>query len=456
MPLGALGDRHGVAAHLTDLAEEPGLASRRDELTALADALRGLGDGDLEPWTELDLIAAYARPESVHEALRQPSQPRYLAWVEAALGALVFVPLLLTWFGLTRASSAYDALTDAEPKQAERPFLQLWQTGFEGHLTGWFTFGHVVGAATGVIACLLLLALLHGWGRAAADRAEEAVRQDADRLLARLLPVLTRAQLLLNEERLGSSARFAAELGKAAAGLNRLTSKAVKTQERMEKVSEQVGEAVRGAERGLAGVAAAVEPLEKAAGRVEKAVLDSGARMNGALGDVRTVNGEIRDRLDRAGERVEDAVTVLAASQRSFTTSTEVAADVTGQALARLGEVAEQTAQVVTASQDSARRLAEQTDALGAMAESIAELAPSLRATPAPAPRRAPAPTPGPGPTPSPDPAPPSTVPPVPVPVPVSASGPVSGPHLPAIPDHTPPTSPARRWWQRRGPGGAP
>ncbi|MEO3766124.1 methyl-accepting chemotaxis protein [Streptomyces sp. B8F3] len=381
MPLGALGDRHGVAAHLTDLAEEPGLASRRDELTTLAHALRGIGTSDLEPWTELDLIAAYGRPESVHEALRPPPQPRYLAWVEATLGALVFVPLLLTWFGLTRASSAYDALTQAEPKQAERPFLQLWQTGFEGHLTGWFTFGHVVASATAVIACLLLLALLHGWGRAAADRAEEKARQDGDRLLARLLPVLTRAQLLLNEERLGSPARFAAELGKSAANLNRLTSKAVSTQERLTKASEQVGAAVRGAERRLAGVDAAVAPLEQAAEGVAKAVLDSGARMNGALGDVRAVNGEIRDRLDRAGERVEDAVTVLAASQRSFTTSTEVAADVTAQTLTRLGEVAEQSALAVTAAQDTARRIAEQTDALHAMASSVAELATSLRAT---------------------------------------------------------------------------
>lgn len=392
MPLGALGDRHGVAAHLTDLAEEPGLASRRDELTALADALRGIGTSDLEPWTELDLIAAYARPESVHEALRPPPQPRYLAWVEAALGALVFVPLLLTWFGLTRASSAYDALTDADPEQAERPFLQLWQTGFEGHLTGWFTFGHVVASATAVIACLLLLALLHGWGRAAADRAEEAARNDGDRLLARLLPVLTRAQLLLNEERFGSPARFAAELGKSATNLNRLTSKAVTTQERLEKASQQVGEAVRGAERRLASVDAAVAPLEQATEGVAKAVLASGDRMNGALGDVRAVNGEIRDQLDRAGERVEDAVTVLAASQRSFTTSTELAADVTGQTLARLGEVAEQTALAVTASQDTARLIAEQTDALHAMAQSVGELAASVRTAPAPVPT-APVPT---------------------------------------------------------------
>ncbi|WP_407566039.1 methyl-accepting chemotaxis protein [Streptomyces sp. 184] len=386
MPLGALGDRHGVAAQLTDLAAEPGLASRRDELTALADALRGIGTSDLQPWTELDLIAAYARPESVHEALCPPPQPRYLAWVEAALGALVFVPLLLTWFGLTRASSAYDALTQAEPKQAERPFLQLWQTGFDGHLTGWFTFGHVVASATAVIAFLLLLALLHGWGRAAADRAEDKARQDGDRLLARLVPVLTRAQLLLNEERFGSPARFAAELGKSAASLNRLTSKAVTTQEKLEKASEQVGAAVRGAERRLAGVDAAVKPLEKATEGVAKAVLDSGARMNGALGDVRAVNGEIRDQLDRAGERVEDAVTVLAASQRSFTTSTEVAADVTGQTMTRLGEVAEQTALAVAASQDTARRIAEQTDALHAMAESFAELATWVRTAPAPVP----------------------------------------------------------------------
>ncbi|MFI6289773.1 methyl-accepting chemotaxis protein [Streptomyces sp. NPDC051018] len=377
MPVGALAGRNKVAADLTDLAREPGLASRRDELTVLADALRGIGDGDLEPWTELDLVSAFARRESV-QALRTRRPPAYLGWLEAGLGALVFVPLLLTWSGLTRASSAYEALIEADRKQAARPFLQLWQTGFEGHLTGWFTFGHVVGTATLVILLLLMLAMLHGWRRAAQDRAEEAARLGGDELLARLVPVLTRAQLLLNEERFGSPVRFAAELGKSAHTLNQLSDKAVKAQTSLEAAAELVGKSVEGAKRRLAGVDAALVPLERVAGRIEKAVADSGDGVSKALGEVRTASGEIRDRLDRAGERVEDAVTVLAASQRSFTTSTEVAADVTALTLARIGEVAEQTAQAVVASQDAARQLAEQTEALRAAASRFAELAVAL------------------------------------------------------------------------------
>ncbi|HZG04308.1 MAG TPA: methyl-accepting chemotaxis protein [Streptomyces sp.] len=383
MPVGALADRQKVAAQITHLADEPGLASRRDELRALAKALLGTGDGDVEPWTELDLVQAFARPESVHHAARTRPEPAFFTWLEAGIGALVFVPLLLTWFGLTKASSAYEALAGADPKQAARPFLQLWQTGFEGHLTGWFTFGHVAGTATLSILLLLVLAAVHGARRAHADRAEEAARRNADDLLARLVPVLTRAQLLLNEERLGSPGRFAAELTKAAATLNRLVTKAAKVQQSLETAAEQVGEAVGGAERRLAGVDSAVRPLEEAAVRIETAVRDGDASLTRTLGEVHTVSGEIRDRLERAGERVEDAVTTLAASQRSFTTSTEVAADLTGRALTRLDEVAGQTARAVTTSQDAAHRLAEQTDALRTAAERFAELAALLREPPA-------------------------------------------------------------------------
>jgi hypothetical protein len=392
MPVGALADRHRVASQLTGLAHEPGLAARRDELTALADALRGLGDGDLEPWTELDLLGAFARRESVHRPLRP--LPAYLGRLETVLGVLVFVPLLLTWSGLALATRAYEALLRTDPAQASRPFLQLWQTGFDGRLTGWLAFGHVVETAAVAIAVLMALALVHGGRRAAAERAEADARHAQERLLAQMVPILTRAQLLLNEERLSSPGRFAAELGTSAGTLHRLSAKVLKVQESLERTAEQVGKTVETSDRRLASLDATVKPLERVSTRIEKAVRDSGTGVNQALGEVRAASVEVGDHLERAGERVEQAITVLAASQRSFTTSTEVVADVTGQTLRRLGEVAEQTALAVATSQEAARRLAEQTDALRAAAERFTELDAALRSTqaPAPAPARTPAP----------------------------------------------------------------
>ncbi|MGA4960189.1 methyl-accepting chemotaxis protein [Streptomyces lavendulocolor] len=395
-----------IAQQLRDVAGHPGLAARRDELTSLADALQGIGDGDVEPWTELDLLHAYARPESVTPTGTDtgPERP-YWAWLEAGLGALVFVPLLLTWFGLTKASSAYETLIGTDPKAAGRPFLQLWQSGFEGRLTGWFTFGHVAGTATGAILLLLVLALVHGFRRAAVDRREDAGRRAADELLARLVPLLTRAQLLLNEERLTSPQRFTAELTGAATTLRRLGDKAVRAQKELTAAASTVGDAVESAERRLSSVDGAVRPLEQSANdigkavaslaeRVETAVSGSGTMVRDALEEVRAASGDVRDALGQAGERVEDSVHTLAAAQRSFTTGAEVSADVSARVLDRLAQVAEETARAVASSQETMRRLDDQTRALRDAAERFAELAAELRTAPVAAPAHPPVPAP--------------------------------------------------------------
>lgn len=361
------------------MARKPDLEPRREELTALADAL---GDQDLaalEPWAGLDLLGAYVRPESLRAA---PPQDGHTAWTyaEAALGALVFLPLIITWYGLTRASEAYQALTAARPAAASRPFLHLWQSGFEGHLTGAFTFGHVAMSATAAITVLFALVLVHGLRRAALTRREEAAQRAGERALAGLVPVLTRAQLVLNRHRLSSPERFTAELAQAATTLNRLGGKAVAAQKDLSSAAGVVGDAVRAAEQRLAGVEGSVRPLEAAVARVETAVGESGVRVGAALDGVRNANDEVRAAVAGAGDRVEESVTVLAASQRAYTTGIEVATDVVARLADSLGDITEGTARAVEESQHAARQLAAQTEALREAAERFGRLAATLRA----------------------------------------------------------------------------
>ncbi|MEU0688422.1 methyl-accepting chemotaxis protein [Streptomyces uncialis] len=376
MPVGALADRAVVARQLKLLAAEPGLAARHDELIALADALRGRGD--VEPWTELDLLDAYARPESVHALRIAPPDRAFWGWLEAGIGALVFLPLLLTWYALSEATSAYEALIGEEPKAAARPFLQLWQTGFEGRLTGWSTFGDVAVYASWAIVLLFVLTAVHGVRRAREDRREAGADRTAAALLARLVPLLTQAQLHLNKQRLTSPARFTGELSRAAVSLGQLVVQASQTQERLTAAAASVGSSVESAERRLAGVDAAVQPLEGAARRIETAVTRGGGEVGKALDGVTAMNGEVRDVLDRAGERVEDSVHTLGAAQRSFTTATEVATDVSARVLDRLTAVTEQTAKAVAGSQEAAVRLSEEARALRETADRFAELVDAL------------------------------------------------------------------------------
>ncbi|MFF3452444.1 methyl-accepting chemotaxis protein [Streptomyces sp. NPDC002667] len=380
MPAGALMDRHVLAKSIEELAERPALATRKEELAALAVALRNQDPAGLDPWSELDLLAAYARPESLRATGVRDGEHPLWSYAEGVLGALVFVPLMLTWYGLTRASSAYGALTGADPGAASRPFLQLWQSGFEGHLTGAFTFGHVAMSATVAIALLFSLVLTHGLRRSSVARREEAADRGSEELMAALVPALTRAQLVLNGRRSSSPQRFAAELTEAAGTLRRLGDKAVRVQKDLTSAASAVGDAVQGAERALAGVDTSVKPLEAAVGRVEAAVSDGGDRVRKALDEVRDASGEVRLAVRGAGDRVEDSVTVLAASQRAYATGIEVSSDISAQLLGRFGEVAENTARAVEESQHAVRELNDQSGALRAVAEEFARLVAELRA----------------------------------------------------------------------------
>ncbi|MGW6537093.1 methyl-accepting chemotaxis protein [Streptomyces sp. NPDC055051] len=381
MTVGFATDRLKVAREIEELSRDARLAPRAAELTELCRALRAADDDSrpLDPWTDLDLVAAYARPESVDAGPPRRDHPGW-GWLETALGGLVFVPLALTWYGLTQASSAYGALTGANPKAATRPFLQLWQSGFEGHLTGFFTFGHVAGTATGAIVLLLVLAVVHGWRRGRADRLERVAEQRAEELLRRLVPVLTRAQLCLNAHRYSSPVRFAEELTKSAAVLGRLGDRATKTQGLLAQAATSVGDSLDRAQERLAGVDDAVKPLESAAARIETAVTGGGAMVSKALEGVRGTNDEVRDVLEKAGTRVEDSVMTLAAAQRSFTTGIEVSGDLSGQVLGRLSGVVEGAAQDRADAQALLGRLADQADALTRVAERLGQASDTLAA----------------------------------------------------------------------------
>lgn len=378
MPADVLLDRHAVARSIRDKAREPVLRPRCEELTALADALGDTDLSALEPWAGLDLLGAYVRPESLRAAAPH-TEHRVWSYAEAALGALVFLPLIITWYGLTRASDAYGALTTARPEAASRPLLQLWQSGFEGHLTGAFTFGHVAMSATAAITVLFALVLVHGLRRAAVTRREESARRAGERAMAGLVPLLTRAQLVLNRHRLSSPERVTAELAQAATTLNRLGGKAVAAQKNLASAAGVVGDAVRAAEQRLAGVDGSVRPLEAAVARVETAVGESGARVGAALDGVRGANAEVRAAVEGAGDRVGESVTVLAASQRAYTTGIEVATDVVTRLADSLGDLTEGTARAVEESQHAARQLAAQTEALREAAERFTRVAEALR-----------------------------------------------------------------------------
>lgn len=429
MSVGGLLDKKVTARHLHDLAEEPALVPCAEELRALAEALDSADADALDPWADLDVMGHFARPESVTEAVTDDRSARLDAALDWVLGALVFLPLLFTWFGLWKASSAYGALTGADPEAAGRPFLQLWQSGFQGHLGDTFRFGHVAVGGCVALAMLFVLTAVHGYRRTTAERSDERNRQRTHAVLARLVPVLTRAQLALNAHRFASPQRFAAELNSAAGRLQRMHSKAITTQEELTRAAGLVGEAVDTAERRLAQVEASVKPLEHAMTSIEETVRDSGTairtavqgldqplseagrRLEGAVSGqsdafdkaleelrasvdgMRNLLARTTDRLETAvvgnsdslrsvlsdaTQRVEDSLSSLAAAQRGFTTGVEVVADVNGRLIGDLGSVAQRTGEAADVSRAVMLEIDSRSKALSTAADRFATVADAL------------------------------------------------------------------------------
>jgi hypothetical protein len=353
VPRPQLVDTGELAKELGKLAKEPALALRKDELRCLAEDLK---DGrDLAQWAEVDLLDSFARPESLAPpdarigAMRRVGRffrnrpwqkPGDLAkrlgrgmkrravredLLEAALGVLVFVPLLITWFGLWEASQAYNELSEEEPRQATRPFLQLWQSGFNGRVSGIGRFDSVALMAVLVISAIVLTAVWHAWARARTDR-------ERDHLLGRLVAVLTRTQLALSVELAASPRRFTGELSKAAKRLESLVRQADNGQQELAKAATAVHDATSAIQGASQRLTDATNPLGSATDRLE-AVMRAGQEETARVG--RANADEMRavgDRVGEMGRQIEAVVKELTIVQRELLDSTQAVVSATDQA----------------------------------------------------------------------------------------------------------------------------
>jgi hypothetical protein len=78
--------------------------------------------------------------------------------IEVARNVLVFSPIAVTWFGLSTATEAYQKLISEKPDLVTRPFLLLWQEGFEA--VGVMKFSTLALIDASLIGVLIVLSLL--------------------------------------------------------------------------------------------------------------------------------------------------------------------------------------------------------------------------------------------------------------------------------------------------------
>ncbi|QUI34494.1 hypothetical protein H9W91_29310 [Streptomyces alfalfae] len=322
-------DKALIITELRRLAAVAELSPRSAELNALHEDLGSVSR--LDQWAEVDLVQAYVRPESVTSPPEQTSGKRDRV-LEAALGVLVFVPLLITWYGLREAVRAYGELAEEQPKQATRPFLQLWQSGFGGHLSSLGRFENVALMAVLLIALLVALSGWHARVRVRADR-EEAAREAArERLLAELASVLTRAQLLLVPHRAASPQQFAAELTKAAKEMGDLTAKATLSHQALSGATASVGQATDALKNAALTLTKEVPKLGAVADRIDTTLHDGAAEAAKAGRANAIAAGRIASQVKSAGDTVEASLKALVTAQQSLVARSESVVKATEQA----------------------------------------------------------------------------------------------------------------------------
>lgn len=184
-------ERTRAVALLLDVANDPRFALRREELQALATAVR-LGGPQASAWRGTNLHAAFA----ADTVLRlRPRRRRRLATLLSVIATFLLVFAGWRMAGAFEdAAATYRQLLEAGATQGTG-VLQLWITGFGGTVPESQSLPGVVQvSATFVLASVLLL-LGARWMTRSADRVD---REDHDRGAARLARAMTSASITLN------------------------------------------------------------------------------------------------------------------------------------------------------------------------------------------------------------------------------------------------------------------
>ena len=170
-------------------AGDPGGRAR---LEALGAAVSGGADADA--WAVND-VHRLIDPEAIASQVR--NGPRSETWVgvlEWLRNSLIFLPLVVTWYGIYQAMDHYQALLRAHSDLATQPFLVLWQGGF-GEESGVLTLGTLAQIDAVLLGALLILSIVvHGrlnvWNLQR-ERVASDLRSDLSGVLAEATLALT-------------------------------------------------------------------------------------------------------------------------------------------------------------------------------------------------------------------------------------------------------------------------
>lgn len=263
---------------LLELSKSEFLRQRRDALVNLSGALR---TEDAQAWARVDLGLVFSDDSVVDPKTDRAIHRTVLA--ENLRNISILLPVLITWIGIASATWAYGELLEQNPAAGQKPFVQIWQEGFEGSAS-WVPTFSMIGVLD--VAAIALVIGLSIWVAITRRYLEIKIpeREATDR--NKLRAALADTAVLLAKGSLDSPSHFNDTM-------NRVAEKMVDTNSQMVGIAKQAQTALENA----------VEVLERVGG-VAASMGSSADAIVVGLGKVEPVLAETRDGLRQvvAGE----------------------------------------------------------------------------------------------------------------------------------------------------------
>ena len=213
-------------------------------------------------WDAVDVLRAIDPAGTVAPIRHQRLWSQRLARLEWLRNMLALAPVLLTWIGLMVAADGYRAAIAADETLVDRPFLLLWQQGFEGH-GSWLADRLTLGRLALLDAAVIGLMIVITWSIHGETNIRQATRERrAHQLEGRLHQVAWQAWLELGT-RTSQAVRFDQLLNEIRAERQRIDKLAQERERRMAELRGFVDKFKEGAADFLGGTAGLQETLGK-------------------------------------------------------------------------------------------------------------------------------------------------------------------------------------------------
>lgn len=337
----------------------------------------------------MDLYAAFLQGDTLGERPRRPTRRRLGGALDLLPTVVIFLPIMLTWFGLFKATAAYRE-SRGDPALTGKSFLEQWQTGFNGRLGEPFYFDRIALWTLLAIGFLITVSLVQAVTRRSADRADE---QERARLSRELASAIFAADFHLSLFRMDDASRVdhaarqledaADEARKAGAIAVDLQKQAHQSMEHAEKLAaallksddtvrtaaERLADSAADIGKCLAQVAAAAADLSSSSTadseRLRKAVAEAAVELRSAAdADRERLGDRIAAALDTSGSAIRTALDDWRTEGAMYSHRHETTADHLGLIVGRVEELMDRTSRALDTVATAVKAVEDQSERL--------------------------------------------------------------------------------------------